>query len=150
MLVAVLSNRKKVIGSTSQGLESERKRTRLISNTSQEIVGLEYSVLPTIHTLGEERHQTPCCIKEMMGDTRETAEPKGKARLGKCNPEILSNLAAGDDRESGRDAEMDVTKARFKRMLAPHWCPAALSKTQRRRLQKFVMPTVGGMTRTPT
>jgi hypothetical protein len=56
MHAAVLSDSKKVIGSTSQGHKSERERIRLISNVSQEIVGLGYSAQPTIHTLAEERY----------------------------------------------------------------------------------------------
>jgi hypothetical protein len=82
----------------------------------------------------------------MTGDTREMAEPEGKERPGNGNPGILSNLAAGDDGELGRNIEMDVIKARSKRMSAPHWFPPELSKMQQRRLQKFVMPTFGGTT----
>jgi hypothetical protein len=108
-------------------MNDRRKRLRLLTHASREIVGLGYSVEPAGHTAEEGQDRVNWPVWQPVGKAQKMLTPVEKEGLGTGSSCAASSLVTDGKQGSGQRSEVVIRKGKKPE---PRWCPTGLTKTQ--------------------
>jgi hypothetical protein len=124
--------------------ESGRKRLRVTFNVGWVIVRLGYLEGPTMRTTGEGGNRVIRCVWQKVGETKGATNPGAIAKVdaGKPRETPYADREGCDQgkvlvKEANQIIWREVGQEKNRQVPRPRWCPAGLSKTQKRWLQKL-------------